>query len=171
MFLTLMAFIVPFMGSWIWLQGRLQAAQFDARAHMAFPHQKKDLVLWKFTAEEAAAQLFWEHSREFEFRGEMYDVVRSETKGDTTWYWCYHDQKETRVKKSMASFLSRYLGSGPCQQRDQERLQYYFRTLFVSRLGEIESLAMAMEIAIPVYQATYPMDILHLPYAPPPEFS
>jgi len=37
------------------------------------------------------------HEREFRLDGRMYDVVRKESRGDTTWYHCIEDEKETAL--------------------------------------------------------------------------
>ncbi|MDP4686739.1 MAG: hypothetical protein NWS53_07555 [Salibacteraceae bacterium] len=39
----------------------------------------------------------WEHSKEFRFDGEWYDVVRTEAKPDSTIYFCIHDAKESHL--------------------------------------------------------------------------
>ncbi|MDP4662240.1 MAG: hypothetical protein NWS74_01130 [Salibacteraceae bacterium] len=39
----------------------------------------------------------WEHSKEFRFDGEWYDVVKSEAKLDSTVYFCIHDAKESHL--------------------------------------------------------------------------
>ena len=91
--------------------------------------EEEDQVLFKFTDEEAA-DLSWEHSKEFEYKGEMYDIIRQERKNDTTWYWCYWDKKETKVRKDMRNVLARAL-TLPQQQKNQERIGDFFKTLFL----------------------------------------
>lgn len=41
------------------------------------------------------------HSREFRYKGNMYDVVRQEDKGNETWYWAVHDEAETLLYAKM----------------------------------------------------------------------
>lgn len=122
--------VFPFLGSWLWLQTHQQAARYDARITLSNIEDDENLVLWKFTTHEAATQLFWEHTREFEYKGEMYDIVRFEKHGDTTWYWCHHDRKESRVKKAMNSLVSTWLGTNPQQHQDQQRILDFLKTLY-----------------------------------------
>jgi len=38
------------------------------------------------------------HDMEFEYMGQMYDIVRSERVGESTWYEVFPDKKETKLK-------------------------------------------------------------------------
>lgn len=58
---------------------------------------------------EIESKLAWEHEREFELDGEMYDVISTEIKGDSISYHCIHDEKESSINKRMISFIKNYL--------------------------------------------------------------
>ncbi len=57
-----------------------------------------------FTKEESQSLLKWEHDREFEFRGEMYDVLEVHEKGDQIEYLVWHDQEESELKRSKSEY-------------------------------------------------------------------
>src|SRR5690606_30808540 len=84
---------------------------------------------------DADRLLDWEHSREFAYLGEMYDVVRSSSTRDSVTYWCHHDVRETRLRASMQAFLTSQVhkpeGSAP---GPVQRLHQYVSHLFCSRL-------------------------------------
>ena len=44
---------------------------------------KKELVFFEFSHTENQQKLKWKHSKEFEFNGEMYDVVKKITSTDS----------------------------------------------------------------------------------------
>lgn len=56
-----------------------------------------ELVRIEVTAHNAH-ELDWEHSREFRYRGTMYDVVRTQVvDAQTTVYYCVNDDQETEL--------------------------------------------------------------------------
>ena len=68
-----------------------------------------DLVLLKFTFEETQSLLKWEHSKEFEFNGIMYDLVKTESKNDSIFYWCWEDREETELNKTVIRLANLFL--------------------------------------------------------------
>jgi hypothetical protein len=54
-------------------------------AVIKIPFSDKKKIRWK------------EYGKEFNYEGNMYDVVRSEIRTDTTYYWCFSDEKETKL--------------------------------------------------------------------------
>lgn len=118
------------MGIYLWMQGRVEVAQKAAASHIKKQLQKEDEVLLEFTTYESITLLVWEHSREFEYKGEMYDIIRMETNGDSVWYWCYHDKKETKLRKNIQSLLAYFLGTSPQNRTHQKHLVDFFKTLY-----------------------------------------
>jgi hypothetical protein len=69
-----------------------------------------ELILLKIPFNQAS-ELLWEHSKEFEFRGNMYDIKTSFTAGDTAYYYCYLDHKEKDLNATKTRLASRiFLG-------------------------------------------------------------
>jgi hypothetical protein len=91
---------------------------------------EEDQMLWTFSLADAQTKLSWEHSREFEYKGEMYDVIRSETRGDSVSYWCYWDRKETKLKRELNVLVANMLGPGAQNRNQEKQIQEFFRTLF-----------------------------------------
>ena len=56
---------------------------------------------------EESSKLRWVHSKEFEFLGEMYDVVYKKTSKDSIHYWCWWDHQETTLNKELNTLLNR----------------------------------------------------------------
>lgn len=89
-----------------------------------------ELVLWKFCEgkSEPAFQRIDEH--EFRYGGKMYDIVRQESHGDTTWYYCLADEKETQLFAQLEELVKRGMRQNPEQQQRLERLLSLFGLLF-----------------------------------------
>ncbi len=45
------------------------------------------------------------HSREFEYLGQMYDIVEKQEFESTTWYLAYPDKKETALKSKLKKII------------------------------------------------------------------
>lgn len=58
--------------------------------------KKESLATFVFSDAEMLA-LDWVENNEFRYRGEMFDILQMETKGDRTVIWCIADKKETAL--------------------------------------------------------------------------
>ena len=71
---------------------------------------KSELVEFTFSTQEAA-NLSWEHAKEFEYNGYMYDVVERLDKGDTIVMWCWKDDQETQLNQKLNSLMAMVLSN------------------------------------------------------------
>lgn len=91
---------------------------------------RSELVLFKFTEEEKRTQLDWKHSKEFAYKGEMYDIAEKEVHGDTTYYWCWWDYEETALNKQLSQLFSFALGNSPVHKQSQEKIIQLYKSLY-----------------------------------------
>ncbi|HEY1046941.1 MAG TPA: hypothetical protein VGF79_10920, partial [Bacteroidia bacterium] len=114
--------------------------------------------------------LEWEHSKEFEYKGEFYDVVKSETNGDTTYYWCWWDYEETQLNRKCMELVTISLGNNPQKQKNQLRLFNFFESLYCSEYSESDLMLFDIDqnIGHPSNSNFY-KSLLHSPPFPPPE--
>jgi hypothetical protein len=54
-------------------------------------------------------KLRWEDPGEFEYDGQMYDVVETWTVGGTVYYRCFWDREETRLNNQLRELAARAL--------------------------------------------------------------
>ncbi len=125
-------FVAPVATTYLFLQSQKKQVRKTVKRKMLAGIDKKTLVLWRFTETEKQTRLRWKHAREFEFSGEMYDIVETEVKGDTTYYWCFWDHEETQLNKQLAALLSFAMKSNPQKQENQKRLTVFFKSLYFS---------------------------------------
>lgn len=88
------------------------------------------LVLLKFSEPDSKTLLRWEHAREFEFQGQMYDVVKTETRGDTIYYRCWLDQKESELNQQLKHLVARTFDKDLTKQENQKRLIHFYKSLY-----------------------------------------
>jgi hypothetical protein len=99
---------IPFTGTIMYLQHEKGIAKHEMSEYLQ-AYAKKDVVDIIIHKDQIHTILAWEHEREFEFAGEMYDVVSSQIMGDSIIYQCLHDAKETSINKRILSFIKSYL--------------------------------------------------------------
>ena len=61
---------------------------------------ENELVKLTFSKKEIPTLLKWENDKEFEYNGQMYDVVEVADIGDSLQYTCWWDKAETATKKN-----------------------------------------------------------------------
>lgn len=89
------------------------------------------LIAFTFSARDSAEVLLWKHAREFQFEGEMYDIVRFEfAGGDSTRYICWHDKDETRLNEQIASLLPNVFGHHDQTRQTKDRLVQFYTHLY-----------------------------------------
>jgi len=91
---------------------------------------EEELVLLAFTAQDAAVQLQWEHSREFEYQGHMYDVVHTTQKGDTIYYRCWPDHAETSLNRRLTHVVEQAMQHHPKKRDAHVKYVQFFKSLF-----------------------------------------
>lgn len=126
------------------------------------------LVLLKFTEKEAQTLLRWEHSREFEFADQMYDIVKTETHGDTTYYWCWWDEAETKLNQQLNKLLVGAQDQGPPNTTDQEKLANFFKSLYCAN-AQAWSVRTFLAVQTPPPYGHHYSSMTYPPPVPPPK--
>lgn len=91
---------------------------------------RSELVLLQVSKTDAKTLLQWEHDTEFEFHGQMFDVVEVLAKGDSVAYRCWPDKEETQLNEQLAQLVSGEWESHPAKQDSQKQLLDYFKSFF-----------------------------------------
>lgn len=131
---------------------------------------KKDLVLLKFGKSENESKLRWKHSKEFEYKGQMYDIVETKLSGDTILYWCWWDNDETKLNKKLTNLVADILGNNQQNKENNKRLVQFLKSLYHTPLGN-------WMIPYQLKSCTYFIDNSEIyisfssdPIVPPPQF-
>lgn len=169
--ILILCFVAPVTTTYIILKYQKKQVKREVKWKMIAGIDKEELVLLKFTQEEKRTQLKWKHSKEFEYKGEMYDIVESKLVGDTTYYWLWWDHEETKLNKQLSHLVSYALGQNPKNKENQKRLQNFFKSLYFSEDVRKESLVF-LEVENKYYfSEKFYHSIFLTPPVPPPEKS
>ena len=131
--LSILLFLVittPFLGTYLYLNSYKAKTRKEVKEIILSGIGRENLMMFKFSSVESASLLIWEHPREFEYCGQMYDIVEAKTCGDTTFYWCFADHRETRINKAIEQAVAKATGQDPVRKNQTERLTDFFKTLF-----------------------------------------
>lgn len=127
----IIALILPFAGTFLVHKIQKKQIKRTIKRKIIAGIDKSELVLLKFTEKEKQTELHWEHSKEFEYQGQMYDITDFQTIGDTTFYWCWWDYEETNLNKQLNKKLSESLDGNPQNQKRQLKLLNFLDSLFL----------------------------------------
>lgn len=111
----LLVLLLPAIATYYVYQYREAKWEQEVKEHIAQGIDLSQLRVFTFSEEDSKTELNWEHSKEFEYKGEMYDIVRSETKGDSITYFCFWDKTEKGLKKQYRHLFSTALFTVPVQ--------------------------------------------------------
>jgi hypothetical protein len=131
--------VAPLLATYIYLQFEKVAIRREIKHQIIAGIDKNELVQLKFSLEESANQLEWEHSKEFEYRGQMYDVVESIIHSDSIYYWCWMDNKETALHKKLDQLLGIALGNSPSKKDKEDKLLEFYKNLYCQSMSYIDT--------------------------------
>ena len=144
-----------------------------AKRHaMEMMNHAKDAKLIRIAVHENEMKhLKWEQPWEFEYKGEMHDIVSQELMVDTIIYHCIIDKKETSINKEIVRFIAGFFHDNPLH--DQQLLSCID---FVKNLAPITEIIMSYLPQISIAECFLPDMLPYFPYAieipnPPPQYS
>ena len=116
-FLLLMM-ITPFWVVFFSLHAKKEIVRREVKHRLMESEPDESFVHLSFTKEETETLLRWEHEGEFEYQGEMYDLVHTETRNDSVFYTLWWDHDETELNRKLAALTkTRQSESAPPQER------------------------------------------------------
>lgn len=159
----------PFIGIYAWLNFQKRGLKKEVKKNIIAQMNKNDLCYLSFSLKETEELLDWEHDKEFEYKGKMYDVIEEAFTADSVHYWCWLDKEETELNNRLAQALNLCLGESKERKEQNNRLREFCKVLYLN---------------IDVYDRTYYLtdgilnreeyqkylSIYYFPPTPPPEF-
>ena len=122
----LVALLAPLGVAYLYLSSQKKIIKRQVKHQIIAGIDRSDLVFLKMSIADSKTKLKWEHAKEFEYKGEMYDIVEKEIEGDSISYWLWWDHKETALNKQLSTLLAGL--------RQDEKGKQKHRQLFISLL-------------------------------------
>lgn len=130
---------------------------------------KEELVLLKFTKAEAERELEWEHSKEFEYKREMYDIVESQTTSDSVLYWCWWDYEETNLNLALSDLVEKNLGKDSKRSQKRQQLLDFYKNMNTLESSFRISFHVQQNQVLNTYYQFYWNSKYQTPLVPPPQ--
>lgn len=129
-YILLFCLIAPFSGTYLWMNHLKESVRKEVKLQIISGIDKEELVLLKFSDIETNSKLKWVHSKEFEFQGAMFDIVEVENSNDSVYYWCWSDNKETKLNQQLDKLTELAFGSNKDAKKKSQELKDFFQTLY-----------------------------------------
>jgi hypothetical protein len=168
--LLIILLVVPVATTYVFLRYQKKQVKREIKWKMIAGIDKEELVLLKITEKEKGL-LCWEHSKEFEYLGEMYDVVESNIVGDTTFYRVWWDHKETKLNRQLQELVSMAMGKNQKKQENQKRLLSFFKSLYFAEATDLQNYNDTKLNRKFWFRPNFYQSFTHSPPVPPPEIS
>lgn len=127
----LLSLVLPILGIAGWLFYQKFKVRQEVRQLLIEEIDKEKLSIIRISKRNKAV-LKWEHSKEFEYKGEMFDMVFAEEHSDSLYYWCWPDHQETELNRQLASLTRSILESDPRRQENKSRVYSFLKSLFIN---------------------------------------
>jgi len=131
------------------------------------------LVKLTFFKPDINKLLKWTKKDEFDFNGQMYDIVRSWESNDSVTYMCWKDDDESIIKQRLNQLSELEWNKNTTNKRQSERKTDFYKTLICpkpdSTLHKWLFLNKSNQAKIP-YDTNVIISFIRLPHSPPPEY-
>ena len=128
--MLLMLLIAPPVVTFSWLHMKKRMLRKEIKWKIINGIDKEELVLLTFSNDQVEACLKWHHSAEFEFMGEMYDVVETIFFDDSVSYYCWWDHEETLLNKKLKAMLALSAGKSKQERQQINYIIQFFQSIF-----------------------------------------
>ena len=164
--------VLPFCGSYLWLQGKVKEARDNAIAHLQDGLPEEETIILTFSISDTETVLEWEHSREFRYNGNMYDVVHTAYHGDSISYQCYLDYKESKLKRAISQLAPKWAQGEPQRDNQQQRIADFFKLVYcIDRDQQTGFDTSVSDTSFFGYASFWYDDLAYDPIVPPPKLS
>jgi len=134
--LLLLCLTLPFAGTVSWLNYQKKKVKRQIKHEIIAGIDKSELIQFTFTKTQVEEELNWKHSKEFEYKNSMYDIVEADTVSNTITYWCWWDYKETKLNKQLSKLLAQFLGNDTQNKETKTHFAQFLQSLFHTPLDE-----------------------------------
>ena len=123
-------FIAPFYGTYFYLSIQQKVIQEAVQRKLEEGIPSNELVKLTFSTSEIKKVLRWEHDKEFEYNGQMYDVVEVTDVGDSLQYLCWWDKAETATKKNKQKLLHARIDTSNPEKHIPSTFSDYYKSIY-----------------------------------------
>jgi hypothetical protein len=127
---------VPAVVTYTWLEHRKRSVKKEVKWKLIAGIDKKELVYFEFSAHELNTKLRWEHSKEFEYNNQMYDVVVKKKNNGKIQLWCWLDNEETILNQKLQKILVDVFNNDSTSKEKEKLVFSFYKTLYFHEIFE-----------------------------------
>jgi len=117
---------------------------------------------------ENAGEFSWIHSKEFRYKGTMYDIVSLEKVSETRFiYHCVTDHQETLLFKNLSKYVNNTMNANPANSKANNLLSSLFSSLYPPESINRKQIFVSEEIHWIDYTPDYKSPFLKVSFLPP----
>ncbi len=129
-FFFLVTFVAPFWIMYFYLSLQQKYIKEGVKNKIEEGIRENELVKLTFSTSEIDKVLRWEHDKEFEYNGQMYDVVEVTDVGDSLQYLCWWDKAETATKKNKQKLLHAGIDTSNPKKHIPTTFSDYYKSIY-----------------------------------------
>jgi len=160
--------IIPFTGTWFWLKYQKINIRKQVKEQIIAGIDADELIVMKFSKNEIREKLRWEHSGEFEYDQQMYDVAEIRITDDSVYIWCWYDKNETELNNKISELVIRAFRGEPQNTNNHERLFSFLKCLYFDETPANSYIFPGRCGPGHVFFFNFYTSLLISPYTPPP---
>jgi len=143
---------------------RLQQSEARRESEEAISRiAEKNVVVLAFRLNHEEGLVWMRPGREFTYRGEMYDVVKTATRGSMKYYHCYNDSREKKL-------IAAYQKSHHSKKETEKRRKTPNNPIFFSQKTLFTRIMPLSCFDYSLYEMIYTSEVPVTP-SPPPKFA
>lgn len=161
--------LVPAVATYTWLQCHKRAVKKEVKWKMIAGIDKKELVYFEFSPQEIKMKLRWEHSKEFEYNNQMYDVVEKKIVNGKTQLWCWLDSKETILNQKLQKLLTSVFSHDTKSKDKENQVFSFYKTLYFQEVFDWKPIVFQKQIKQLSFKNTIYNFLFNFILVPPPK--
>jgi hypothetical protein len=152
----------------MWLSHQKKMVRKEVKRMMIKGLDHNDLITFTFTEVQVQNELKWKHSKEFEYKGNMYDIVTSKKEDGRYTYTCWLDKKETKLNRELAKLFGEKWNKEKTDYQNGTYLAHFVDSLFFNALAKPNVQSTNRNKLLTIY-VVVPVDCFYSPIHQPPE--
>lgn len=113
----------------------------------------------------------WTKKNEFRYKSEMYDIIKTENRNDSVYFYCFHDLKESDLFKNLDFAVYNYLQRNPSKNKEMFSLLTSFNQFYFTEFNNYLNQTKPYKDIIYTFVSNITLEGFILPSNPPPNFA
>lgn len=150
----------------------VKVVQWDIRREMATKIKSglpdEQILLIKISNRNIPADFVRKEAHEFRYRGGAYDIIQEEIHGDTTYFYCVFDERETTLYAKIDQRIADEMSNNPERQQQREQLRKKIPKFFFFHTDPF-LISFKWYSELPMSRLLARSDVFTRPPTPPPD--